>query len=143
MSGRHTCLGLSLRARQVDQVQLAAPDGVRVPRGIHHLESDGEDGVRARGVRVHEGGASGPVLPTSVHELLTLHRVVDRVLGQPWNIISAELCSSYVNLRGYFDFFFFFGYENLLKIPTLSEKSVCLNSCITQNPNLVHLHDFT
>lgn len=77
-----TGFGLPFRPSEIHQIKFATPDGVRLPRGLQHLQGDGEDGVGAGGVCVHESGARGPVLPPSFHQLLALGRVVDRVLRQ-------------------------------------------------------------
>ena len=46
---------------------------------VHHLDVDGEDGMRPGGVRVHLGGPDRPVLPALGHHGLALRRVTDSV----------------------------------------------------------------
>ncbi len=79
-----TCLSVPLAAGQIHQVELALLD-VLLPRWVCvlHLEPDGEDGVRARRVRVHGGGrgdAVGDAHPQQLgavsHRLHVVHRQV-------------------------------------------------------------------
>lgn len=78
-----TCLGLSLTTGQIDKVELASTD-VLLPSFVvaAHLHEDGEDGVAAAGVSVHQSGAHRPVLPTPFHDVVAVHDVVNRMHRQ-------------------------------------------------------------
>lgn len=81
------CLGLTLAASQVDQAQLASPDGSRLQtlRQGHHLHGHAEDGVAARAVGVHERGTRGAVPPAAHHQVLAVRHARHRVLRQFYN----------------------------------------------------------
>ena len=66
-----TGLGLPLTSGQINQIELAHPD-VGVPLGVQlaALHRDDENGVAARRVLVHVGGADGPILIANRHHML-------------------------------------------------------------------------
>ena len=49
------------------------------------LEINGEDGVAARGIRVHESGASRAVVPTSLHDFVAVCHARARMHRQTCN----------------------------------------------------------
>ena len=59
------------------------------PTRVHHLDVDGEDGVRPGGVRVHLGGSRGPVLPALSHHGLALRGVTHSMQGDVLHINSS------------------------------------------------------
>ena len=79
---------LTFAAGQIDQVEFSRSNVIlAVLADAAHLHADGEDGMAAGRVGVHQRGARTPVLPATLHQRLALSHRMDGKLGQACNIM--------------------------------------------------------